>query len=109
MVDRSHKELSDEEISRIAQTYHAWRGEKEAEEYQDIPGFCKSATTEEIAANSFMLTPGRYVGAEEIEDDDEAFAEKMTCLTQRLKAQMEDGYKLDEEIREQLKKVGYGF
>ena len=63
LVDRTHRELSDEEIARIAATYHAWRGEQDAGEYADIPGFCKSATTEEIASHGYVLTPGRYVGA----------------------------------------------
>src|SRR5262249_11117478 len=71
LVDRIHRELSDEEITRIARTYHAWRGEKDAGKYADVPGFCKSATTEEITAHGHVLTPGRYVGAEEVEDDDE--------------------------------------
>src|SRR5258708_21829233 len=85
LVDRTHRELTDEEISRISQTYHSWRGEKEAGEYQDIPGFCKSATTEYIASYGFVLTPGRYVGAEEVEDDDEIIEEKMQQLLTKLK------------------------
>ncbi|RMD68030.1 MAG: SAM-dependent DNA methyltransferase, partial [Gammaproteobacteria bacterium] len=64
MVDRTHRELTDEDIQKIARTYHAWRGEKEAGEYQDIPGFCKSATLEEVRKHGHVLTPGRYVGAE---------------------------------------------
>jgi type I restriction-modification system DNA methylase subunit len=69
LVDRVHRELSDEEIARITGTYHAWRGEAGAGEYKDVAGFCKSATTEGIAAHGYVLTPGRYVGAEETEDD----------------------------------------
>ncbi|MBC7232149.1 MAG: N-6 DNA methylase [Chloroflexi bacterium] len=69
MVDRTHRELTDEDITRIARTYHAWRGEKEAGEYKDVPGFCKSATLEEVRKHGHVLTPGRYVGAEAQEDD----------------------------------------
>ena len=72
--------MSDEEIARIAGAYHAWRGEKDAGAYADVPGFCKAATLEEIAAHGFVLTPGRYVGAEDVEDDGEPFEEKMGRL-----------------------------
>jgi len=92
LVDRTHRELSDEEIARIARTYHAWRsgsplppgGEGQGEGgYQDVPGFCNSATSEEIASHGYVLTPGRYVGAEEAEDDDEPFDEKTKRLTMK--------------------------
>lgn len=85
LIDWTHRELSDEEISRIAKTYHAWRGEKDAGEYNDISGFCKSTTIEEIHAPGYVLTPGRYVGAEDIADDDEQFAEsaKLEALIRR--------------------------
>src|SRR5262249_8252701 len=69
-VDRTHRDLSEEEISRIATAYHAWRGEKGAGKYKDVAGFCKSATIEEIASHGYVLTPGRYVGAEDAEEDD---------------------------------------
>ena len=81
MVDRTHRELTDEDIARIARTYHAWRGEKEAGEYADVPGFCKSAPLEEVRKHGHVLTPGRYVGAEAVEDDGEPFEEKMKRLT----------------------------
>ncbi|GBD35312.1 hypothetical protein HRbin36_00423 [bacterium HR36] len=77
MVDRTHRELTDEDIQRIATTYHAWRGEPDAGEHQDIPGFCKSVTLDEIRAHGYVLTPGRYVGAEAVQDDGEPFEEKM--------------------------------
>src|SRR3989441_8907993 len=85
MVDRTHRELTDEDIARIANTYHAWRGEKEAGEYADVPGFCKSATVEEIRKHRHVLTPGRYVGAEALEDGGEPFEEKMQRLTATLR------------------------
>ncbi len=108
LIDRVHRELTDEEIARIAATYHAWRGEKHAGEYKDIPGFCKSATTEEIAAHGYVLTPGRYVGAEAVEDDGEPFDEKMRRLVGTLAEQMAEGRKLEEAIRKNLKALGYG-
>jgi len=108
MVDRTHKELSPEDIQRIAGTYHAWRGDPKAGEYEDAPGFCKSATRDEVAANGYVLTPGRYVGAEEIEDDGEPFDEKMKRLTAELGQQMQESSRLDDEIRKNLKGLGYG-
>ncbi len=107
MVDRVHRELSDEEIARISRTYHAWRGEKDAGRYKDISGFCKSATTEEIAGHSFILTPGRYVGAEAVEDDGEPFEEKMKRLTVQLREQMSEGNRLSAVIEANLKGLGY--
>ena len=108
LVDRTHRELSEEEISRIAQTYHAWRGEKEAGDYQDVPGFSKSAATEEIASNGFVLTPGRYVGAEEVDDNNELFEEKMNNYTMQLMDQFKRSVYLDKIILENLKGLGYG-
>lgn len=108
LIDRVHRDLTSEDISRIASTYHAWRGEKDAGKYADIPGFCKSAKTEEISAHGYVLTPGRYVGAEEIEDDDEPFDEKMKHLTAKLKEQCAESGKLDKMIWANLKELGYG-
>jgi type I restriction enzyme M protein len=107
LVDRTHRELSGEEIARIAGTYHAWRGEKEAGKYADIPGFCKSAKTDEIAEHGFVLTPGRYVGAAEVEEDDEAFDDKMKRLTATLAEQFAEGAKLEKAIKANLKGLGY--
>ncbi len=107
LVDRTHRELPEVEISRIARTYHAWRGEKDAGEYQDVPGFCMSAKVSTMADHGFVLTPGRYVGAEEVEDDGEAFEEKMTRLVKQLEVQFCDFAKLEEDIRENLKGLGY--
>jgi type I restriction enzyme M protein len=108
LVDRTHRELADDEIARIAGTYHAWRGEPEAGEYADIPGFCKSATTEEIATHGYVLTPGRYVGAEEVEDDGEPFEEKMARLTATLEQQFAESARLEAAIRANLRGLGYG-
>ncbi|MBR8828063.1 MAG: N-6 DNA methylase [Gomphosphaeria aponina SAG 52.96 = DSM 107014] len=98
LIDRVHRKLTKEEITKIANTYHAWRGEKEAGEYENIAGFCKSASLEEIQSHSYVLTPGRYVGAEEIEDDDEPFDEKMKRLTSELAEQFKESARLEEEI-----------
>jgi type I restriction enzyme M protein len=106
LIDRRHRELTDEELARIAGTYQAWRGEPGADQYEDVPGFCKSATLEEIASHGYVLTPGRYVGAEELEDDDEPFEEKMERLTKKLDAQFEESAKLEAAIRENLKALG---
>lgn len=108
LVDRVHRELSDEDIARIARTYHAWRGEKGAGTYEDVAGFCKSATLKEIEAHGFVLTPGRYVGAEEALGDGEPFDAKMKRLTATLAQQFAEGAKLEAEIRKNLASLGYG-
>ena len=108
LVDRVHRELGDEEIARIAGTYHAWRGEAGTGQHEDITGFCKSATTEEIATNGYVLTPGRYVGAAEMEDDGKPFTEKMARLTATLEQQFQESAKLEAAIRHNLKELGFG-
>jgi type I restriction enzyme M protein len=108
LVDRVHRELTEEEITRIANTYHAWRGEKDAGNYEDVPGFCKSATKDEIEGHGYVLTPGRYVGAEETEDDDEPFEEKMGRLMAKLDAQFQESARLEKEIRENLRGLEHG-
>ena len=108
LSDRVHRELTDEEIDRLAGTYHAWRGDKKAGKYTDMAGFCKSATTDEIKAHGFVLTPGRYVGAEEVEDDDEPFDEKMQRLVSTLGEQFAESLRLETVIRRSLKGLGYG-
>ena len=108
MVDRTHKELTTEDIATIARTYHAWRGEAKDGSYEDQPGFCKAATLADIRANDYVLTPGRYVGAAEIEDDGVLFEAKMVELSQTLYSQMEEGARLDAVIRENLAGLGYG-
>ncbi|MGC8724881.1 MAG: type I restriction-modification system subunit M [Acidobacteriota bacterium] len=108
MVDRTHRELTDEDIKKIADTYHAWRGDPDAGEYRDVAGFCKSATLEEVRKHGHVLTPGRYVGAEAVEDDGEPFAEKMARLVAQLREQQAEAAKLDAAIAANLKELGYG-
>ena len=111
MISRVQSELTDEVIERIGNTVAAWRGEplKEGEIYTDIPGYCRSVKLEEIRQHGHVLTPGRYVGAEEVEDDDEAFADKMQKLTEKLGEQMAKGAELDALIRQKLGGLGYEF
>src|SRR2546428_11241904 len=105
MIDRRHRELTDEDIRRISETYHAWKGELKDKKYQNILGFCNSVSLEEIQKQRRILTPGRYVGAEEEEDDGEIFEERMKRLTVDLSEQMMQGQKLDDEIRKNLEKI----
>lgn len=108
METRVTRVFDEADIAKIATAYHAWRTDGEtSEEYRNISGFVYSAKKEEVKTHDYVLTPGRYVGAEEIEDDGKTFAEKMAWLTQQLKKQMGEGEMLDKEIRKQLEKVGY--
>ncbi len=109
MISRVQSELTDEVIARIAGTVAAWRGEGEAGEYADTPGYCRSVKLAEIAEHGHVLTPGRYVGAEAVEDDDVAFADKMQKLTEKLGEQMAKGAELDQLIRQKLGGLGYEF
>lgn len=108
LIDRVHRELTDTDLEKIRSTYHAWRGDKGAGKYEDVAGFCKSATTDEIAAHGHVLTPGRYVGAEEVEDDGEPFEEKMPRLVAELNAQFAESAKLEKLIKDNLKGLGFG-
>jgi type I restriction enzyme M protein len=108
LVDRTHRELTGDDIARIAGAYHAWRGEKGAGKYEDLPGFCKSATLEEVRKHGHVLTPGRYVGAEALEDDGEPFEDKMNRLVAQLREQQAGAAKLDAAIAANLKELGYG-
>src|SRR5262249_14491008 len=123
LVDRVHREFSEEDILKIADTYHAWKLDadallKEAEKhgatlelaplYTDVPGFCKSTTTDQIAKHAYVLTPGRYVGAEDVEDEGEPFEEKMSRLVGELKAQFAESNKLETAIESNLASLGYG-
>jgi type I restriction enzyme M protein len=107
LVDRTHREFADEDIARIADTYHAWRGEKGAAGYADLPGFCKSASLEEIRKHGHVLTPGRYVGAEAQEADGEPFDDKMKRLVSTLRKQQTEAAKLDASIATNLRELGH--
>jgi type I restriction enzyme M protein len=109
MISRVQAELTDEVIGRIAGLVAAWRGEPNSGEYQDVAGFCRSVNLAEIAQHGHVLTPGRYVGAEEVEDNDEDFATKMQQLTEKLGEQMAKGAELDQLIRQKLGELGYEF
>ena len=104
MVTRRLRELSEDDIKKIADTYHNYQNE---ENYENIKGFCYSATTDEIKSNDYVLTPGRYVGVEETEDDGIPFEEKMKTITSELSKQFEESHKLEEEIKKNLKAIGY--
>ena len=117
MVDRTHRELSIEDITKIAKTYHNYRniGQDETikdgkvNDYEDIKGFCKIATLEEIREQEYVLTPGRYVGIEDEEDDGIPFKEKMETLTKELSELFGKSRSLEEEIRKNLGGLGYEF
>jgi type I restriction enzyme M protein len=130
MISRTQKELSAEDIAHIADTYHAWRSGVCANDelsvmsdelktqhsvlsthnstsYQDVAGYCKSATLEDMRKHDYVLTPGRYVGAAALEDDGIPFETKMTEMSQTLYAQMDEAKKLDAAIRENLTNLGF--
>lgn len=112
MVNRTLKELTNDDIAKITETYHIWRGEELSldteQEYQDVAGYCKSATLADIKANDYVLTPGRYVGAADIVDDGIPFETKMTELSQTLYSQMNQSDEFDKAIRKNLEALGYG-
>ena len=119
LIDRTRRDLSPEDVARVADTYHAWRnrsvdsplpqGEGQGEgAFRDVPGFCKSASLEEIRKHGYVLTPGRYVGAEPQPDDGEPFEEKMTRLTAQWREQKAEARRLDAEIEKNLKRLGFG-
>ena len=112
LTDRVHRALTADDIARITDTYHLWRGDGRDDapdaKYEDVPGFCYSATTEKIRTHQHVLTPGRYVGAEEALDDGEPFEEKMARLVATLDEQFKEGAKLENAIRQNLRGLGYG-
>lgn len=105
MIDRRHRVLTDSDITKISSTYHSWRGE--VGEYKDLPGFCKSATLKEIKSNDYILTPGRYVGFEEIEEDIKEFEKNMEKLTTKLGEMFVKSKEFEIEIKKNLKSIGY--
>ncbi len=107
LVDRVHRELTDDDVAKIAGTYHAWRGDLKAAKYANVPGFCKAAKLDDIREHGHVLTPGRYVGAEAAEQDSEPFAEKMKRLTATLREQDAEAAKLDAAIAANLKELGF--
>ena len=108
LIDRVHRELLEADLEKISGTYHRWRGVNGAGSYNDVPGFCKSTTTAEIAAHGHVLTPGRYVGAEEVVDDGKPFEQKMPRLVAELEAQFAESAKLEQAIRANLRGLGFG-
>ncbi len=108
LTDRTHRDLAEDDINRIARAYHAWRGEDEAGQYADVPGLCRVAGTDEIAEHGYVLTPGRYVEGVEPEDDGEPFEVKMARLVGQLEEQFTESDALTGKIRESLGALGYG-
>lgn len=110
LENRVNRIFDDADIKKIAETYHAWKQTGETEkEYEDVLGFCKSAILAEVRSHDYILTPGRYVGAETAEDDDEVFTERMARLTKELSAQFEESANLEKEIKQNLASVGFQF
>ena len=107
MLFRSLKEFSDDEIKDIANVYHSWRGTSESQ-YADKSGFCKVAKIQEIKDNEYILTPGRYVGLAEVEEDSEPFEQKMERITADLSEQFAKSKELEDQIRKSLEGLGYG-
>ncbi|MFA4888752.1 MAG: class I SAM-dependent DNA methyltransferase [Candidatus Omnitrophota bacterium] len=105
MIDRRHRELTDDDIAKITGTYHTWRAK--GGKYKDEAGFCKSAKLDEIRKHGHILTPGRYVGTAEVEEDDEVFEDKIKHLTAELSEQFKKSHGLEAEIKHNLKGLGY--
>jgi type I restriction enzyme M protein len=108
LVDRTHLELTDDDVAKIAETYHSWRGDQGTGDYTDVAGFCRAAPLDEVRKHGHVLTPGRYVGAADVEEDAEPFDEKMRRLTTTLREQQAEGLRLDAAIAANLQELGYG-
>ena len=104
MVTRKLRELTEEDINKIADIYHNYQNNLN---YENVLGFCKKSTIDEIKSNDYVLTPGRYVGIEEVQDDVIPFEEKMKNITSELSKQFEESHKLEEEIKKNLKAIGF--
>jgi len=104
MISRKHRALTEDDIARISETYHNWRNKDG--KYADVAGFCKSATLKEVEDSNFVLTPGRYVGAEDVEDDGIPFEEKVAEITSQLGEQFAKSIELQQRIKENLAKIG---
>jgi type I restriction enzyme M protein len=104
MVDRTRREFSEKDVATIAETYHRWRAKPELGlgEYQDVPGFCKSASIDDVRKHGHVLTPGRYVGAEDAEDDGVSFEERFGRLKSTLAEQVASGQQKQSQIAELL-------
>ena len=108
MISRKQRELTDNDIAKVAEMYHNWRSpERFATDYKDVPGFCKSANIQEVRKNNYILTPGRYIDFKAVEDDGVAFEEKMKTLTSTFAEQMRKANELDEAIKTNLAKIGF--
>ena len=105
LVDRTRKEFLDADVAKIAGAYHAWRGEKDADVYEDVPGFCNAATLEDIRSHGHVLTPGRYVGAADIEDDEVPFAERFGVMKHKLEGHFQSGDELNNALRALLARL----
>ena len=105
MISRKNKELTEEDIAKISEVYHCWRT-KDCK-YADVKGFCKAAKISDVEKNGYVLTPGRYVGTDVVEEDDEVFEEKMGKLTKELAEQFDKSKELEKKIKENLKSIGF--
>ena len=108
MVSRTRRELTGEEINRIANTYHSWQKGEDVDGYENIPGYCRSASLEEVRKHGYVLTSGRYVGLEPQEEDTKPFGDKMERLIVEFRKQQAEGTRLDVAINENLESLGFG-
>jgi len=106
LIDRTQRELTSEDIEKIASSYHAWRGDKETNIYKDVKGFCKSSTSDEIKGHGYVLTPGRYVVAEDVIEDDVLFEVRFLAMKEKLLGQFGDSRTLQEKVSEVLRGLG---
>jgi type I restriction enzyme M protein len=107
LVDRTRRELSDADVQKIADTYHAWRGEPNTGAYEDISGFCKSASLDDIRKQGHVVAPGRYVGAAETDEDEEPTSEKLSRLSSQLRTHFSENAQLEQAIKNALTEIGY--